>query len=82
MRFLAVLAGYPLWKYQISVILGRGGRYVGLVLVGATVPIPGIWIVVGSLIVLAFGVRGARRMNRDDPASPLTPHAEGLPEEA
>jgi hypothetical protein len=24
MRFLAVLAGYPLWKYQISVVLGRG----------------------------------------------------------
>src|SRR5215204_1484735 len=39
MRFLAVLAGYPLWKYQTSVILGRGARYAGLVIVGATVPI-------------------------------------------
>jgi membrane protein YqaA with SNARE-associated domain len=82
MRFLAVLAGYPLWKYQVSVILGRGTRYVGLVLVGATVPIPGSWIVVGSLIILALGVRGARRMNREEPASPLTSHAEALPEEA
>jgi len=81
MRFLAVLAGYPLWKYQISVVLGRGTRYAGLVLVGATVPIPGSWIVVGSLIVLALGVRGARRMNRGGPGSPLTPHADALPEE-
>jgi ribonucleoside-triphosphate reductase len=82
MRFLAVLAGYPLWKYQFSVILGRGVRYVGLVLVGATLPIPGSWIAVVSLIILAFGVRGARRMNRDAAASPLTSHAEALPEEA
>jgi membrane protein YqaA with SNARE-associated domain len=82
MRFLAVLAGYPLWKYQISVVLGRGARYVGLVLVGATLPIPGIWIVVVSLVILAFGVRGARRMNRADPAMPLSGTAEALAEEA
>jgi membrane protein YqaA with SNARE-associated domain len=82
MRFLAVLAGYPLWKYQISVILGRGTRYVGLVLVGATMPIPGSWIVVVSLIILAFGVRGARRMNRPEPTLPLASPAEALPEEA
>jgi ribonucleoside-triphosphate reductase len=73
MRFLAVLAGYPLWKYQASVILGRGSRYAGLVMVGATVPIPGTWLVVASLIILAFGVRGARKMNRA---------TEALPEEA
>ncbi len=82
MRFLAVLAGYPLWKYQASVILGRGTRYVGLVLVGATLPIPGAWILVVSLIILAFGVRGARRMNRNDPAAPLAPRTDALPEEA
>ena len=64
MRFLAVLAGYPLWKYQISVVLGRGARYVGLVGVGFAVPIPGIWIAVASLVLLGFGIRGARRMNR------------------
>ncbi len=67
MRFLAVLAAYPLWKYQISVILGRGVRYSGLVLVGATLPIPGPWIVLASLVILALGVRGARRMNRPQP---------------
>ncbi len=82
MRFLAVLAGYPLWKYQSSVILGRGTRYVGLVLVGATIPIPGTWLLVGSVIILAFGVRGARKMNREEPAIALASPAEALPEEA
>jgi len=64
MRFLAVLAGYPLWKYQLSVVLGRGARYVGLAGVGFALPIPGIWITLASLVLLAFGVRGARQMNR------------------
>ncbi|HZA97618.1 MAG TPA: VTT domain-containing protein [Gemmatimonadales bacterium] len=65
MRFLAVLAGYPLWKYQVSVILGRGARYVGLAGVGVAVEIPWHWIVLVSLVALGFGFRGARRMNRD-----------------
>jgi membrane protein YqaA with SNARE-associated domain len=82
MRFLAVLAGYPLWKYQASVIQGRGTRYAGLVLVGATVPIPGTWLLIVSLIILAFGVRGARKMNREEPAPPLASRTEALPEEA
>jgi hypothetical protein len=82
MRILAVLAGYPLWKYQVSVILGRGARYVGLVLVGATVPIPASWIVVVSLVILAFGLRGARRMNRAHLDVPLGRNTEPLPEEA
>jgi uncharacterized membrane protein YdjX (TVP38/TMEM64 family) len=64
MRFLAVLAGYPLWKYLVSVVLGRGARYVGLATVGVLVPIPGYWIIVASLIALAVSVRSARRMNR------------------
>jgi len=64
MRFLAVLAGYPLWKYQISVILGRGARYAALAGLGVALPIPGHWIVLVSLAALALGVRGAKRMNR------------------
>lgn len=64
MRFLAVLAGYPLWKYQISVILGRGARYAMLAGLGVAVPIPGRWIVLVSLVALALGIRGARKMNR------------------
>jgi membrane protein YqaA with SNARE-associated domain len=76
MRFLAVLAGYPLWKYQISVILGRGARYALLAGLGVALPIPAHWIVLASLVVLAFGVRGARRMNRQPAAVARPPMAE------
>ena len=72
MRFLAVLAGYPLWKYQLSVTLGRGVRYAVLAGIGLVLPIPGPWIVVASLVVLAFGIRSARSMNQGD-ADPGTP---------
>jgi membrane protein YqaA with SNARE-associated domain len=70
MRFLAVLAGYPLWKYQLSVVLGRGTRYLGLAGLGWALPIPGIWIALASIVILAFGVRAARRMN--EPVDPVT----------
>lgn len=83
MRILAVLAAYPLWKYQLSVTLGRGMRYSALVLIGATIPIPGPWLVLASLVALALGVRGARRMNRPQPGPALTRGAETtLPEKA
>ncbi len=83
MRILAVLAVYPLWKYQLSVILGRGARYTGLVLVGAAIPIPGPWIVLASLLILALGVRGARRMNRSQPEPASTRSTDAaMPEEA
>lgn len=81
MRFLAVLAGYPLWKYQITVVLGRGARYVGLAGVGVALPIPGQWIVLASLIALAFGIRGARKMNRA-PEPVLSRRKTAVPEEA
>jgi membrane protein YqaA with SNARE-associated domain len=80
MRFLAVLAGYSLWKYQLSVVLGRGTRYLALAGAGFAVPIPGRWIVLASLIALALGVRGARRMNRNAEAVGARPP--GLSEEA
>jgi membrane protein YqaA with SNARE-associated domain len=83
MRILAVLAAYPLWKYQLSVILGRGSRYAGLVLVGATLPIPGPWILVASLVILAFGFRGARQMNRSPVEPAIARSAEAaMPEKA
>jgi membrane protein YqaA with SNARE-associated domain len=66
MRFLAVLAGYPLWKYQVSVVLGRGARYVGLAGLGFALPIPGHWIALVSVIALAVGLYKARRMNQSD----------------
>ena len=64
MRVLAVLAVYPMWKYQLSVVLGRGTRYLGLAGMGLAYRVPGPWIAVGSLIVLGLGIRAARRMNR------------------
>ena len=83
MRILAVLAAFPLWKYQLSVMLGRGTRYSGLVVVGATLPIPGPWIVLASLVILALGVRGARRMNRSKPEPAIGRSSEAaIPEEA
>ena len=68
MRFLAVLAGYPLWKYLLSVILGRGARYSVLASVGMLVPIPTPWLVIASVVALAVAVRSARRMNRTSDA--------------
>jgi membrane protein YqaA with SNARE-associated domain len=64
MRFLAVLAGYPLWKYLVSILLGRGARYAALAGVGVVLPIPGHWLVMASLVALFFAVRGARKMNQ------------------
>jgi membrane protein YqaA with SNARE-associated domain len=71
MRFLAVLAEYPLWKYQLSVFLGRGTRYAALVGLGLALPIPGQWIVLVSLLVLVLATRSARRMNRASAAQPI-----------
>jgi membrane protein YqaA with SNARE-associated domain len=78
MRFLAVLAGYPLWKYQVTVVLGRGSRYVGLAGLGLALPIPGLWIALASLLILVIGIRAGRRMNQPAPAlanlrQPLVP---------
>ena len=71
MRFLAVLAEYPLWKYELSVFLGRGTRYAALAGLGLALPIPGQWIVLGSLLVLVVATRSARRMNRSSAAQPI-----------
>jgi membrane protein YqaA with SNARE-associated domain len=67
MRFLAVMAHYPMWKYQLSVLLGRGMRYTALAGFGLAIPIPGPWIVAASLVILAFGIRSARRMKPPQP---------------
>jgi hypothetical protein len=75
MRFLAVLAGYPLWKYQLSVVLGRGTRYLGLAGLGFALPIPGIWIALVSIVLLALGVRSARKMNQPSSANAPLPHS-------
>jgi membrane protein YqaA with SNARE-associated domain len=68
MRLLATMARYPMWKYQLTVILGRGARYTWLALLGALFKIPTTWLVVASVLFLVLGWRGARRMNRDGAA--------------
>jgi membrane protein YqaA with SNARE-associated domain len=75
MRFLAVLAGYPLWKYQLSVVLGRGARYVGLAGLGFALRIPVLWIALASLVILALGFRAGRRMNEPGQPVPTLPSA-------
>lgn len=81
MRFLAVMAHYPIWKYQLSVLLGRGMRYTALAGFGLVVPIPGPWIIAASLVILAVGIRSARRMKRPQPEA-LSTRPETAAEEA
>lgn len=66
MRILATLARYPMWKYQLSVILGRGARYAWLGAIGALIRVPPLWLALASLVFLLAGIRGARRMSADD----------------
>ena len=73
MRFLAVLAGYPLWKYQLSVILGRGTSYAVLASVGVILPIPTHWLILASLVALFVTIRSARRMNQTSDAQQPAP---------
>ncbi len=72
MRVLAVLGHFPMWKYQLSVILGRGGRYAWLAALGLAFHVPGKWIALASAILLVLAVRGARKMNRyQEPDAPV-----------
>lgn len=66
MRLIATLARYSLWKYQGAVAIGRSARYAGLAAVGWAFPIPGIWIVAGSLILLLAAIRAARQVGREE----------------
>jgi len=75
MRVLATLARYPMWKYQLSVIIGRGGRYAWLAVLGWAIPIPGTWIFAVSCVILFFAVRHARKMNREGGGGPIPEEA-------
>lgn len=66
MRVVATLARYSLWKYQGAVAIGRSVRYTGLAAVGWAFPIPGSWIVVGSLILLLAALRAARQTGQEE----------------
>lgn len=67
MRILATLANYPMWKYQLSVILGRGARYVWLALLGVALKVPPWILLVLSLAFLVVMAWKVRQMNRAEP---------------
>ncbi len=77
MRVLAVLGHFPMWKYQLSVVLGRGGRYTWLAAVGWALHVPGKWIAIASVVLLVFAIRGARNMNRYEEPDPAAPDTAG-----
>lgn len=64
MRILATLANYPIWKYQLSVILGRGGRYTWLGALGVLFKVPAWVLLVASLLFLIAALRGYRKMEK------------------
>jgi membrane protein YqaA with SNARE-associated domain len=66
MRVVATLARYSLWKYQGAVALGRSLRYAGLAAVGWAFPIPGVWIVMGSLILLLVALRAVHQTGQEE----------------
>ena len=66
MRIVATLARYSLWKYQGAVAIGRSVRYAGLAAVGWAFPIPGVWIVVGSLFLLLVALRATRQAGQEE----------------
>jgi membrane protein YqaA with SNARE-associated domain len=83
MRILATLARYPMWKYQLTVLVGRGGRYAWLAALGWALKIPVEIIVVASFVLLGLAVRSARKMNRyEEPeAAPAEAAEAGAPPE-
>lgn len=70
MRFLATLDNYPMWKYQGSVILGRGGRYALLAWLGIAIKAPPLLLFALGLVFLVGMFSKMRQMNRSAPASP------------
>ncbi|RMI25503.1 MAG: hypothetical protein D6681_01430 [Calditrichaeota bacterium] len=57
-KFLSIADGYPLWKYQAALLLGRMPRYYLLAMVGYAVQ-PPVWvlIVLGVLLLVLPFVR-------------------------
>ncbi len=64
-RFLATLANYPLWRYQVAVVVGRGVRYTGLAGLGVLLPIPPVaYFVVGLAMLGVFAWNYWRQRRR------------------
>ena len=68
-KFLAFAAGYPFWRYELAILLGRLPRYVVLAWVGHAVAFP--WWALALLAATMVGVaavrlRGSLWSGRDD----------------
>jgi membrane protein YqaA with SNARE-associated domain len=72
MRVLATLANYPIWKYQLSVILGRGGRYAWLAVLGFALKVPPMLLLGASLVFLGAMLWKLRQMNAEPEVPPVT----------
>ncbi len=68
MRILATLAQYPMWKYQLSVVLGRGARYAWLAVLGFALKVPPMLLVVASFLFLGVMLLKMRQLNRREAA--------------
>jgi hypothetical protein len=77
MRFVAVLDNYPMWKYQGSVILGRGVRYALLAHLGIALKVPPVILFSLGLLFLGIMILKMRQMNRTpvEVAVPVLPVA-------
>jgi hypothetical protein len=64
MRFLATLDNYPMWKYQGSVIVGRGARYALLAALGIAIKVPPVILFSLGLLFLSVMIFKMRQMNR------------------
>jgi ribonucleoside-triphosphate reductase len=64
MRFLATLDNYPMWKYQGSVILGRGARYALLAALGIAIKVPPVLLFGLGLLFLGVMIFKMRQMNQ------------------
>lgn len=73
MRVLATLANYPIWKYMVSVIIGRGMRYTWLALLGITIKVPPMLLLVLSLLFLGVMLWKLREMNAEPEPEPVAP---------
>jgi membrane protein YqaA with SNARE-associated domain len=57
MRFLVVLARYPVWKYCLAVFLSRAPRFWVLAWIGSAVQIPN-WLLIVFFSVLIVAING------------------------
>ncbi|HEX5634319.1 MAG TPA: hypothetical protein VFX50_13860 [Gemmatimonadales bacterium] len=76
MRILATLANYPMWKYQLSVVIGRGARYAWLAALGFALKVPPGILLVLSLLFMGLMLYKMRQMNRAPAPAVTAPVAE------